>query len=166
MKSRHARFAKYLIVFVGLFFFAGVRYCWADPSPGEDTGHIVQLSLGEGLVVVLEMFLLRWLLEISLLRALGTSLLANLASVLAGPTLFDFSDSILSNFGWFSFEADNPLATLLYFLIPLIFAIPLEGIVIGVLNWQAGGKRILKASVIVNCISYPLFWGYMVLVMR
>jgi hypothetical protein len=153
MKNPPTWTAKYLVLFAGLFFLAGMRYCWADPLPakfgGELDYHFIKVIIGEAVVVVLEMFLLRWLLALGWGKALITSFLANLVSAVFGAILF----------------APVPLihlATMIFiFFSSLVIAFLIEGLVIWLLNRPLGLERAAKASIIVNGISYPLFTLYL-----
>jgi hypothetical protein len=168
MKSRRARFAKYLGIFAGLFFVASIQCCQAELiTMGKGLAYYkFPLLILAGLVVVLEMFLLRWLLEINLPRALTTAFLANLASAVAGPKLSDFIDFILFHL-YPIFPGFGPGTLLLQFdssiLIPLLFVILLKFPIIWILNRPEGWKRVLEVSAIVNCLTSPLLIAYLML---
>jgi hypothetical protein len=98
---------------------------------------------------------------------LQTAFMANLVSLVGGALLVDKVAYGVAN------TAELFLGTgltgelvggIIFLLILLLFAILIEGLTIKVFNWRLGGKRIVKASVIANCISYPPFIAFMALV--
>jgi hypothetical protein len=171
MKSRNARFAQYLGIFSCLFFVASAQYCQAELiTTGKGLAYYkFPLLIIAGLTLVLEMFLLRWLLAVSLPKALTTAFLANLASAVAGPKLSDFSYFIFLHLyvifqDWVARTLLSlVLLPLLFLLIGLLSIIPLEFPIIWILNRPAGWKRALKASVVVNCLSSPLLFAYLIM---
>jgi hypothetical protein len=161
--------AKYLGLFAGLFFLAAAQYCWANPAPVGQTMLIDLLKpvlVAEAGIVILEMFLLRWLLALTWRGALQTAFMANLVSLVGGALLVDkvaYGVATTSEVFLGTGMTGELAGGIIVLLILLLFAMLLEGLTIKIFNWRLAGRRIVKASVIANCISYPPFIAFMAL---
>jgi len=169
MKCISSRSAKYLGLFTVLFFLATMQYCWANPVPMgqamlDEFGKPVLAA--EIVIVILEMFLLRWLLALDWPKALGISFIANLISLAGGAILFDELEYRVTTTVelFLGLNLTVELIEIIIILLTLLaFAILIEGLTIKIFNWRLGLKKILKASLVANAISYPLFIVFMVL---